>query len=128
MTLPKNIARFEVLLYLSLLMDALSAALIDHRLNDASPAEMATINLFAVVQLVALLACVWLAARHRRNWARWVLAGALGLSVISLAYGVAEAGVHFASFIDIISTALSVAGLYFAFTGDAQDWFQPQHP
>src|SRR4051812_28044031 len=105
MTLPKNIVRFEVLLYVSLLMDALSAALVDHRLSDATAAEMATINQFAIIQLVALLGCVWLAARHRRNWARWVLAGALGLSLISLAYGVAEGGLQFAGFIDIISTA-----------------------
>ena len=63
------------------------------------------------------------AARGRKNWPRWVLAAALVLSVISLLQVIGANGVQFDSAIEVVSCALTAAGLYFSFTGDAVGWF-----
>ena len=73
--------------------------------------------------ILLLVYFVWLAAQRRKNWPRWVLAAALVLSVISLVQVIGESGVQFDSVIEIVSCALTAAGLYFSFTGDAKDWF-----
>jgi len=73
--------------------------------------------------LVFLLWCVRLAAEHRKSWPRWVLVGALVLSVLSLVQVVAERGMAFDVFIDSVSCTLTALGLYLSFTGDAKDWF-----
>jgi hypothetical protein len=64
-----------------------------------------------------------LAAQRRKNWPRWVLVGSLVLSVISLGQSLVENGVELDSAIEVVSCALTAAGLYFSFTGDAQGWF-----
>ena len=66
---------------------------------------------------------VWLAARQRRNWPRWALTAALVLSGISVLQIVGETGLQFDTSIEIVSCALTAAGLYFSFTGDAVGWF-----
>ena len=73
--------------------------------------------------IVFLVYLVWLAARRRKNWPRWVLAAALVLSVVSLAQSISASGIEFDSGIELISCALTAAGLYFSFTGDAVGWF-----
>src|SRR5215475_10276558 len=124
MNLPRNVFRFEVLLYASLMLDALSVAV-----QDRTPTADMTDQMIMAATLVAggmillLLFFVWLAARHRKNWPRWVLAAALVLSVISLFQVIGENGVQFDSAVEIISCALTAAGLYYSFTGDAVGWF-----
>jgi hypothetical protein len=66
---------------------------------------------------------VWLAARRRKNWPRWVLLATLVLSVISLFQIIDENGLQVDSAIEVVSCALTAAGLYCSFTGDAQGWF-----
>lgn len=66
---------------------------------------------------------VWLAAHRRKNWPRWALFAAFVLSVISLAQTIGESGVEVDSAVEIVSCALTAAGLYFSFTGDAVGWF-----
>ena len=69
--------------------------------------------------ILLLFYFVWLAARRRKNWPRWVLAAALALSLISLVQVIGERGMQFDSAVEIVSCALTAAGLYFSFTGDA---------
>jgi len=124
MNLPRNVFRFEVLLYASLMLDSLSVAV-----QDRTPTADMTDQMIMAATVVAggmillLLYFVWLAARHRKNWPRWVLAAALVLSVISLFQVIGENGVELDSLIEIVSCLLTAAGLYFSFTGDAQGWF-----
>ncbi len=73
--------------------------------------------------ILLLVYFVWLAAQRRKNWPRWVLVAALVLSVISLVQIIGESGVQLDSGIEIVSCALTAAGLYFSFTGDARGWF-----
>src|SRR6266403_2033042 len=124
MSLPRNVLLFEVLLYLSLTLDALSVAFQDRTPNAEMTEQMISVSTIMAAGLILLLVYfVRLAARGRKNWPRWVLAAALVLSVISLVQMIGEKGVEFDSGIEVISCALTAAGLYFSFTGDAVGWF-----
>jgi cell division protein FtsW (lipid II flippase) len=124
MNLPRNVFRFEVLLYVSLMLDSLSVAVQDRTPTaDMTDQMIMAATLVAGGMIVLLLYFVWLAARHRKNWPRWVLAAALVLSVISLFQVIGEKGIELDSLIEIVSCTLTAAGLYYSFTGDAQGWF-----
>ena len=124
MNVPRNVLWFEVLLYLSLTLDALSVAF-----QDRTPSAEMTEPMIMVATVMAgglillLVSFVWLAAQRRKNWPRWALFAALVLSVISLVQIIGEAGLELDSAIEIVSCALTAAGLYFSFTGDAKGWF-----
>jgi heme/copper-type cytochrome/quinol oxidase subunit 4 len=124
MTVPKNVLWFEVLLYLSLTLDALSVAFQDRRPTaDVSQSTIAVATLIAACLILLMVYFVHLAAQRRKNWPRWVLVASLVLSVISLAQSIGDSGVELDSAIEIVSCALTAAGLYFSFTGDAKGWF-----
>jgi protein-S-isoprenylcysteine O-methyltransferase Ste14 len=124
MTVPKNVLWFEVLLYLSLMLDSVSVAFQDRRPNANMTEQMINVGTVMAAGLILLLVYfVWLAVQHRKSWPRWVLAAALVLSVISLVQLIGEKGLAFDSGIEVISCALTAAGLYFSFTGDAVGWF-----
>jgi hypothetical protein len=124
MNVPRNVLWFEALLYMSLTLDAVSVAFQDRSPTPEVTAQM--INVAAVMVagiIVFLVYLVWLAAQRRKNWPRWVLAAALVLSVVPLAQSINASGIGFDSGIELISCALTAAGLYFSFTGDAVGWF-----
>lgn len=124
MNVPKNVLWFEVLLYLSLTLDALSVAFDDRTPTAEMTEQMITVATVIYALLILLLVYfVWLAAQRRKNWPRWALATALVLSVISLVQMIGDKGVELSSAVEVVSCALSAAGLYFSFTGDAQGWF-----
>jgi hypothetical protein len=124
MKIPGNVLRFEALLYVSLMLDALSLAF-----QDRTPTAELTEPIILAATMVAgamillLVYFVWLAARQRKNWPRWVLAAVLLFSVILSFQVIGEYGLELNSSIEIVSCALTAAGLYFSFTGDAQGWF-----
>ena len=124
MILPKNVLRFEVLLYLSLTLDALSVAFQDRTPSaEMTESMITTATVMAAGLILLLVYFVWLAAQRRKNWPRWALAAALVLSIISLAQVIGDSGLQLDSGIEIVSCILTAAGLYFSFTGDAQGWF-----
>ena len=124
MNVPKNVIWFEVLLYLSLTLDALSVAFQDRTPNADMTEQMIMVSTVMAAGLILLLVYfVRLAARGRKNWPRWVLTAALVLSVLSLVQVIAANGVQLDSAIEVVSCALTAAGLYFSFTGDAVGWF-----
>ena len=124
MTVPKNVIWFEVLMYLSLTLDAMSVAFQDRTpTDDVTESMIAVMTVISAVMILTLVYFVWLAAQRRKNWPRWVLTAALVLSVISLVQGIGDSGLQLDSAIEVVSCALTAAGLYFSFTGDAQGWF-----
>jgi hypothetical protein len=80
-------------------------------------------TVMAACLILLLVYFVWLAAQRRKNWPRWALVASLVLSVISLVQIIGESGLQVDSSIEIVSCALTAAGLYFSFTGDAKGWF-----
>ena len=124
MNVPTNVLWFEVLLYLSLTLDALSVAFQDRTPSAEMTEPMIMVSTVMAGGLILLLVFfVWLAAQRRKNWPRWALFAALVLSLISLVQIIGDAGLELDSAIEIVSCALTAAGLYFSFTGDAKGWF-----
>ena len=124
MTVPKNVWWFELLLYASLTLDALSVAFQDRTPRADMTEQMISVaTTMAAVLILLLVFFVWLAAHRRKNWPRWALTAALVLSSISLTQVIGEKGLQFDSFVDVVSCALTLAGLYCSFTGDAKGWF-----
>ena len=120
---PPKIWRFEVLLYASLLLDTLTALF--RSMPDDMSESAASVAYFANAVLILLFVfLVGLAARHRKNWARIVLLVALGLSVLSLAGELSFNGLQLESLLELISTGMTAAGLYYSFTGDARGLFE----
>jgi hypothetical protein len=109
---------------MSLTLDAMSVAFQDRTPSDDVTGSMiAVMTVISAVMILTLVYFVWLAAQRRKNWPRWVLTAALVLSVISLVQSIGDAGLLLDSAIEVVSCALTAAGLYFSFTGDAQGWF-----
>ena len=124
MNVPRNVIWFEVLLYLSLTLDALSVAFQDRTPSPEMTEQMITIGTVMAAGMILLLVYfVWLAAQRHKSWPRWVLLAALILSIYSLVETIGDVGLQLDSAIEIVSCALTVAGLYFSFTGDAKGWF-----
>ena len=124
MTVPKNVLWFEVLLYLSLTLDALSVAFEDRTPSaELTASTIAAETVIAACLILLMVYFVWLAAQRRKSWPRWVLVAYLVLSVIQLAQTLGDSGVQLDSAIEVVSCALTAAGLYFSFTGDAKGWF-----
>lgn len=123
--LPKNVFYFEVLLYMSLILDAVSIAFQDRTPDlDITETTIMAANVVAACMLLLYVWLVWLAAYRRKNWPRWVLVVSLAFSVVSLFQVMGDNGLQFDSAIEIISCTLTAFGLYFAFTGDAKAWFK----
>lgn len=122
--LPTNVFYFEVLLYLSLLLDALSMPFRDDTFDDAAGMSQPLAKLITAAMILAFVGLVWLAARRRQNWARMVLVAALALSVVSIAQALRFVGWQFTTVLDVVSALLTALGLYLSFTGDARDWFR----
>jgi hypothetical protein len=124
MTVPRNVIWFQVLLYLSLSMDALSVAFTDRTPGAGMSEQMIDVaTVMDGVLILLLVYFVWLAAQRRKNWPRFALAGLLALSVISVLPAIGNNGLQLDSGIEIVSDVLTAAGLYFSFTGDAVGWF-----
>ena len=119
MKIPNNVVWFEIFLYLSLTLDALSVAFQDRTGSGDLFGPM--ILEAGLIRLLAYF--VHLAAQKRKNWPRWVLAALLVLSVFSLLPVLAENGLELDSGIEVISCVLTAVGLYCSYTGDAQGWF-----
>ncbi|WFU36620.1 hypothetical protein QA635_20245 [Bradyrhizobium brasilense] len=124
MNVPRNVLWFEVLLYMSLTLDALSVAFQD-RTPTALKTEQVIMGetLTAGCMILLLMYFVRLAAQHRKNWPRWALLAVLVLSVMSLLQVIGARGMEIDSAIEVVSCILTTAGLYYSFTGDARGWF-----
>jgi hypothetical protein len=124
MIVPKHVMWFQVLLYFSLVLDAVSVAFQD-RTPTASITETTILaaNVIAGCMILLFMYLVRLAAHRRKNWPRWVLTAALGFSVLSLLQVIGDGGLQLDGAIEVVSCALTAAGLYASFTGDAKGWF-----
>ena len=124
MAVPRNVVWFEVLLYASLTLDAVSVAFQDRTPNpEATASLMALATVLAAGIILFQVHLVRLAAEHRRNAPRWILFGFLVISLLSMPSAIAETGLQLDSAIEIVSCLLTAAGLYLSFKGDAKGWF-----
>ena len=125
--MPSNVARFERLMYLSLGIGVLVSALTWTRLvAQAGRVGGATFVFWVQAITLAIIVCfIWLVARRRKNWARWLLLiiGVLGLPGY---FRMLAPTLHFAPIAGILSLTqlvLQVIATVMIFTGNARDWF-----
>jgi hypothetical protein len=124
MNLPRNVFLFEALLYTSLTLDCLAAAVHNRTPTvDVTEKMIMASTWFDAAFILAQIFFVYHAARDRKSWARLALAAVLVLSVIALIQTIVEKGIELDSMIEIVSCALTTQGLYFSFTGNARSWF-----
>lgn len=123
MTVPKDVLRFEILLYASLLVDALAAALFGASPEVTTEATEAFLSLLTAILIAGLTFLVWLAARRRKAWARWTLFALFVLTLVSYAGSLDQMTFGLRAVMDVVSVALSIAGFFFSFTGEARQWF-----
>jgi hypothetical protein len=124
MNVPRNVLRFEVLMYISLMLDAISVALQDRTPTPENPDS--AIMMLAILNgmvIVVLAFFVHLAARGRKNWPRWVVLAVEALTGVSLWLFLQDKGMTLDAGINVISSVLVTIGLYYSFTGDARGWF-----
>jgi hypothetical protein len=124
MNVPRNVLRFEVLLYISLMLDAISVAVQDRtptpEISDTAIMVQTTLN---GIEIVVMAYFVYLAAQARKNWPRWVMLAMLVLACTSLVLFLRENSMTLDAGIEVISCVLTTIGLYYSFTGDARGWF-----
>ena len=124
MTVPKNVWWFEVLLYASLTLDALSVAFQDRTPRADMTEQMisvATIMAAVLILLFALL--VWLAARAAQELAALGADCGAGAVVDLADAGDRRKGPAVRQFCRHRLLRDDAGGLYCSFTGDAKDWF-----
>src|ERR1700754_2233283 len=115
MNVPRNVIWFEALMCVSLALDTLLVAFQDR--TPTPDMTQAMVNTAAIVSAGLILLTVylvWLAAERRKNWPRWVLIGSLVLSIWSLVEIIGDSGMAFDSVVEIVSCALTAAGLYYS--------------
>ena len=122
--MPSNIARFEQLMYVSLgigiLVAALQYASVPSRLGVAF-----TLFVLAFVFGITII-FIWLIARRRANWARWILLfGTLIGIVISIPI-LSQRILHdpLSGILNVIQCFMQGTALYLVFTGNAVGWFK----
>ena len=124
MAVPRNVFWFEVLLYSSLTLDAVSVAFQERTLSpELTASVMALATALAAGIILFQVHLVRLAAEQRRNAARWILFAFLVFSLLSMPSVIAENGLQLDTAIEVVSCVLTTAGLYLSFTGDAKGWF-----
>ena len=123
-SVPKNILAFEVLMYLSLAIDALSMPFRDDAFSELRDMSAETGKLITAGLILLFVYLAWLAARRRKNWARMVLLVAFGLSAFSILATLGQKGLQMDIVVDLVSAILTALGLSLAFVGDAVGWFE----
>lgn len=123
--MPKNVQRFEWLMYLGLAIGVVAAPF-NERVHEAfakfGPAVFFGVAVFpAIVVLI-----IWAIARQHQNWLRWTM---LILFLIGLWWTIPEALGEFPRYMvdglaRVIVLVLHAMAYYFIFTGDAVPWFK----
>ena len=124
MSVPRNVLRFEVLMYISLMLDAISVAVQDRTPTpDNTDTAIMVGTILSGIEIVVMAFFIHLAAQRRKNWPRWVFLATLVLGYVSLGLFLSEKDMTIEAGIEIISCVLTTIGLYYSFTGDARGWF-----
>src|ERR1700719_4769192 len=120
--LPSNVARFEQLMYATLVIGLFNSVLTWNQsvaqarnLGGAYSVLFIQIFVFAFIMMF-----IWLIARRRKNWARWVL---LVLFVLGIPAAVRLMGQWFrlepvVGFLNLVQALVQVIALVLIFTGN----------
>jgi hypothetical protein len=121
---PTSVARFELLAYVSLLLGVLGVALTFE--NHVQQAGLFFVLAVQGITFAVLIVLIWLIARRRQNWARWVFAVlfVLGLPLSLPMVWASLMPITLSGVISVVQIALQVVGLIFVFSPQSRPWFQ----
>lgn len=120
-------------MYLTILLGAVHAMLDRRHLLEVAHRVGFGVGDILFIQLCVaafFLLFIWLIARRRKNWARWIwlLLFILGIPLyIPTLKHLASVGLV-ASIIVYAQNVAQIAALVLIFTGNARDWFRPDKP
>ncbi|HEV7718836.1 MAG TPA: hypothetical protein VGO70_07670 [Arsenicitalea sp.] len=124
--MPHSVVLFERLAYMALAFEVL-AILVDP-LNRAEWGLAGSVLVAAIAVLITTL-IVWLAARRRKNWARWLylVLGLIGMA--STLWSFTDVGQSVWVHVLNIAADLSfLAAAYHAWKQESAAWFHPHAP
>lgn len=122
--------RFEQLMYLTLFIGVFDSILLWNRLvSDARAAAIDgawSILFIQVFVLAMMVLLIWLVARRRKNWVRWLM---LVLFVVGVPFSLPTLFRTllmnpFVGTMGCLQWAFQIVALYLIFTGDAREWFE----
>ena len=124
--MPRNVVIFERLMYTVIALGVLMALLDSARIAALTGVGAGVVLVGSVLSLAIFGLLVWLAARRRKNWARWIL---LIVAVIGFFMAYPQLANAFRSnallgSVHVVQYLMEVVALWFVFTGDAKDWFR----
>jgi hypothetical protein len=126
--LPSNVARFEQLMYLSLGIGLIVAALRwNYSVSQAS--RVGGVKFVLLIQgfvFALLVLLIWLVARRHKNWARWFLLVIFILGIPSYVKILEEMlqSNTIAGILSMSQVVLQIIAYILIFTGNARAWFQ----
>jgi len=122
--MPVNVARFEILMSLSIAMN-LMVGILDHGrfapiIGTEPIVRMVAINVAGTALLT------WLIARRRQGWARWVLLilFMMWLPGLVMVFPELAQDAVISPAMQVMRVILLILALWTIFTGDARDWFR----
>jgi hypothetical protein len=125
--LPSNVARFELLMYLSLGIGVIVSTLQwSQTVAMSAPLGGAGFAIFVQAFVLAFMVLfIWLVARRHKNWARWLL---LILFVLGLPFYFRVLGQMLrlnptAGNLSVVQVLAQTVAQFLIFTGNARDWF-----
>lgn len=130
--MPRHVVLFERLMYASLAIGMLILALDGPRKAELPEIRAAGGLPFLIAGAVFILAIialiVWLIARRRKNWARWLLAVLCVAGIVAAVPVFLDVlnGNPAAAVLSGVQLILQLTALYYIFTGDAPPWFQKE--
>lgn len=122
---PSSVRVFELLMYVSLLAGILINNFAN-RLFGGNTLEMsAELLLRQSLSLIIFVFLTWMAARRRKDWARWIIVVFLGLRGIALVTTILSAVLlsRFSSLIILAEPILQIIALCYIFSSSANKWF-----
>jgi hypothetical protein len=126
MTRPASVRWFEILMYLTCAVSVFTYGLTRAAIPGMLPGVR---GLGVMLWLIVAIPLIWLAARRRKNWARWTL---FWLCVVETVWFLFRAGLYLsysgwtAAYLSMI--AIEATALGFAFTGASPLWFAKDKP
>jgi LPXTG-motif cell wall-anchored protein len=123
--MPRSIAHFELLAYLGLLVDMISTpfeSVVAIRDPSASTGAKIGTVVGGIIGIVILGLLIWLIARRRKNWARWLFLVLYGIGLVFFVFTLGHSG-RLIDGLNALQGVLWAVALYFAFSTDAHAWF-----
>jgi len=130
--MPSNVAWFERLMYGALLLSLVSGYLVAQGELAAAADDIGLgrdVLLGVIVGIVIIFVAIWvmfiwLAARRRKGWARYVLAILFILGLVAYAQGYSEMVERLVeALVNGVQLVMQLVALVLVFTGNAREWF-----